>query len=115
MPWDAIEDVTTDARLRIISFLISHEDEFFYEKELAERVNLTPSGVSRTIKPLLDLGLIRKMEKGRMNLYVAESKNIQHTKELITTLEKAVKILAELGDRPKSVKTRNTTKITDRK
>lgn len=55
----------SEARVRILSWFLSHPDEVTYLRELCRTLNLQPSAVRRELQRLAELDLIRRSSLGK--------------------------------------------------
>ncbi|MCG2692120.1 MAG: nucleotidyltransferase domain-containing protein [bacterium] len=91
---------SSQVREKILDFLLWRPAEQFYEKEIAQKIDVSKSAVNLIMKLLIKEGWLSLMEKGRLNLYQANlgSVKVRNYKKSIT-LKKLDKLINYLQDR----------------
>lgn len=88
---------------KILNFLALNSGEFFYEREIAKKLNLNPSSVFVAMKQLVKDNCLEKEIKGKMCFYKLND-NYYQTKEIKTLaillhIEKLIEKLKPLSDK----------------
>lgn len=68
----AIEALFPDTRRAILATLLLHADREWYFRDLAKHLALQPSNLTRELKKLTDVGILRRRKDGNRVYYQAE-------------------------------------------
>jgi DNA-binding transcriptional ArsR family regulator len=83
----------SDARVRVLSLVLTHPDEAFYGREIGRRTGLLPRAVQRELDRLTRLGLLHREQRGN-RVYVRANRKHPIFPELRSIILKTV----ALGD-----------------
>jgi len=93
----------SQVREKILDFLLWRPSEQFYEKEVAQKAGVSKSAVNLVIKQLVEEEWLSLTEKGRLNLYQANSDSVKmrsYKKSLtINRLDRLIKYLKNKAER----------------